>query len=371
MRIEQISLYLISLPLREAFVTSYGRETDKTCILVGIHTQGAEGWGECAAGPTPFYLEETNETAWHILRDFLIPALLGEEIGHPDEIRARLRHVRRHTMAKAALECAVWDAWSRERGLSLATALGGTASEVEAGISIGLQPTESDLLCRVERALADGYRRVKLKIKPGEDAAPLAAVRRAFGDILLTADANSSYSLEDLDRLRALDSLGLAMIEQPLGVDDIVDHAVLQARMETPLCLDESVRSFEDARKAIELGACRAINVKPGRVGGLAEARDIARLATERGITAWCGGMLETGVGRVANLALMSLSTMHFPGDTGPSERYFAEDVIEPPVRFVRPGILPVPSAPGLGAEPRTDRIRKRTLRTSVFVARG
>lgn len=371
MRIERIALHLISLPLRERFVTSYGSEADKTCILVEIHTREASGWGECAAGTTPFYLEETNETAWHILRDFLIPAVLGEEIGHPDEIGARLGHVRGHNMAKAALECAVWDAWCRSRGLSLAVALGGAESEVEAGISIGLQPTETDLLRRVERALSSGYRRVKLKIKPGEDAKPLAAVRRAFGDILLTVDANGAYSPADFEALQALDDLGLAMIEQPLGYDDIVDHAALQARMKTPLCLDESVRSLDDARKAIELGACRAINVKPGRVGGLAVARDIARLAADRGVTAWCGGMLETGVGRAANLALMALPTMQFPGDTGPSERYFMEDVIDPPVRFVRPGILPVPSGAGLGVEPRADRIRSRTLRTSAFACRG
>lgn len=360
--IVSIELRLVSLPLVRPFRTSFGEETAKEAILVRVETPDGEGWGECVASPTPRYSEEFNEGAWILLRDHLVPSLLAPDRIEAEGVGPMLSWVRGNRMAKASLEMAVLDASLRARGVSLATHLGAERDRVPCGVSVGIAPSIDALVEQVGEYVAAGYRRVKLKIEPGWDVEPVTAVRRAFPDTPLSVDANAAYSLTDLPLFEALDALDLLMIEQPLGHEDLVDHASLQRRIATPVCLDESIRSAKDAGAAIDLGACRVINIKAGRVGGLLEARRVHDVARERGVPVWCGGMLETGIGRAANLALAALPGFTLPGDTSASDRYFAEDLTQPFV-LDPDGTMAVPDGPGLGVNPRPERLEVCTLR--------
>jgi O-succinylbenzoate synthase len=366
MRVESIHLRRLRLPMQEPFETSFGVEHDKDVIIVELRTDyGTTGFAECVASAEPLYSEETNGTAWHVITEFLAPVLFSLEVRDVQDLRQIRTHFarfKRNSMAKAALEMAVWDAFAAHQETPLSQLLGGVKTEIPVGISVGIQPSVDALIKKVGGYLEQGFQRIKVKIKPGYDYAPLSALRREFGDIQLMADANSAYRLSDLEDLRRLDDLDLMMIEQPLAHDDIVDHATLQAQLKTPICLDESIHSADDARKAIELGACRIINLKLGRVGGFGEALAIHDVCQRKGIPLWCGGMLETGIGRLHNIAITALPGFTLPGDTAPSARYFAEDLIDPPVTFVRPGHLAVDPLPGVGGRVRADRLAKWTV---------
>ncbi|HET8647228.1 MAG TPA: o-succinylbenzoate synthase, partial [Vicinamibacteria bacterium] len=353
---------LLALPLRRPFQTSFGRTTRKEFLLVTVQAQGLAGHGECVADVRPDYLPETNQTAVHVLRDFLVPAALALDLARAEDMAAAFTGVRGHEMAKAALEMAVFELFARRAGLPLWRLLGGSGGAIPAGVSIGLQDDTAALLARVEEEVAAGYRRVKIKIEPGRDRALVEAVRARWPSLPLMVDANSAYTLADADHLATLDGQGLMMIEQPLGHDDMVDHAVLQRRLRTPLCLDESVRCAEDARKALEMGACRIVNVKAGRVGGFAQSRALAEVCRARGAPAWCGGMLESGIGRLANVHLQTLPGFTLPGDTSASLRTFAEDLVEPPVTVSPDGLIAVPDGPGIGHEIVWPRVEKATV---------
>jgi O-succinylbenzoate synthase len=362
LRLERVELRGLRLPLRHPFETSFGRTTVKEFLLVVAVADGVRGFGECVADPDPYYLPETNATVRHVLKDFLVPLALSLDLGHPRELLPALGRVRGHQMAKACLEMAVWDLFARRQGVAVSRLLGGGATAIAAGVSIGLQASEADLVARVEREAAAGYRRIKIKIKPGRDRALVAAVRRAFPEIPLMVDANSAYSLEDADVLASLDAFSLMMIEQPLAWDDLVDHATLQRRLRTAVCLDESIRSGEDARRALSLGACRVVNIKAGRVGGFAGSLAVHDACRAAGVPVWCGGMLESGVGRLANVHLQTLPGFTLPGDTSASERYFEEDLVDPPVTVSPRGEIAVPDGPGLGHEIVWSRVEKATL---------
>jgi O-succinylbenzoate synthase len=337
-------------------------------FLVSLHGDGLVGWGEVVAAEDPSYSYETTETAWHAIQAYLAPAMVGREFDSPAAMIAAAGWVRGHRMAKAGLEMAAWDLWARSQGVSLAQKLGGQRSAVPVGVSIGIQPDDDTLLGKVEGYLEAGYRRIKLKIKPGRDVGMLTAVRHRFPEAELMVDANSAYSLADADHLAELDDLRLMMIEQPLSYEDIRDHARLQERLQTPVCLDESIRSAADARLALELGACRIINIKPGRVGGFGESRAIHDLCREAGVPVWCGGMLESGIGRAHNVALATLPGFTLPGDISESRRYWAEDIVEPEFEM-QDGFMPVPEGPGMGVRPRVDRIRSLQTRYEIFTA--
>lgn len=367
MIVQRITLHLIELMLKSPFTTSNGSYLERKTVLVEAedHT-GQTGWGECVAFATPWYTEETIGTAWHMMDEFLIPALLGKQIRHPSEIRSLFAHVRRNQMAKAGLETAVWDLYSKLLGIPLAQAIGGERREVEAGVAIGLPSSEKELFHTIDRYLQDGYRRMKVKIKPGRDVGLIQSIRRQFPDLQLMADANSAYTLQDADHLQRLDAYHLLMLEQPLGADDIVDHAKLQARLTTPVCLDESIVTCEDARKALALGSCKVINIKIGRVGGLSEAVNMHQLCAGNGIPVWCGGMLETGVGRAHNLALASLPHFTIPGDLSASSRYWERDIIAPEIT-VRDGKIQLPNRPGIGFEIDREFLQSVTQRTQTY----
>ncbi len=349
MIIERIVLHHLRMPLRVPFETSFGRTTERECILLAVYAEGLVGYGECVADHEPGYAYETTGTAWHILRDFLVPAVLGQDIAGPEDFQRRVARVRGHPMAKAGLELALWDLQGKCEGRPLAALLGGTRERVEVGVSVGLQASPQALVETVAGYLAQGYGRIKIKIKPGRDVADAQAVRRAFPAIRLQVDANSAYTLETAQALRPLDELNLLLIEQPLAEDDLWDHSRLQAQFRTPLCLDESILSVRHARQALEMGACRVINIKPGRVGGLSQAVAIHNLCRERGIPVWCGGMLETGVGRAANLALASLPGFTLPGDISASDRYYAQDITHQRFTLNPDSTITVPQEPGLG----------------------
>ncbi len=370
MRIRHITVHKLVMKLREPFVTSYGVEWEKDFLLLFATTEeGVTGSAECTAFREPLYLEETTETARHILCDFLIPAILDQEFDHPDDVSRFLQKFRGNYMAKATLEVAIWDAYARQHGLSLRQAIGGVKEEVQGGISLGIEPTIDQLLAKIDSRLQQGFTRIKVKIKPGHDDHVIEAIRHAFGSIALMADANSAYQRKDIALLKALDAFDLMMIEQPFAYDDMLDHAWLQPQLRTPICLDESIRTIDDARKAIEIGACRVINVKIGRVGGITPAREIIRLCERHGVDAWCGGMLEAGIGRACNLAISSLSGMTMPGDIAPSERYFERDVILSPIRFSRPGFFAAERGLGHGVEIDEERLREVTVWKQEFSA--
>ncbi|UOF90654.1 o-succinylbenzoate synthase [Fodinisporobacter ferrooxydans] len=364
MRIERIELQLLKMPLKSPFTTSFGSLWEKHFILVSAHGEGVTGYGESTAMPFPFYNEETTDTVWYMLENFLIPALRHVELFHPDELEPVFANIRRNFMAKAALEGAIWDLYCKQQGIPLSRALGGTKTEIAVGVSIGIQPTTKQLLETVEKHLAEGYKKIKIKIKPGYDVEPIRAIRKQFGaDVPLMADANSAYSLDDVPLLQQLDEYGLLMIEQPLSHDDIIDHARLQAQLQTPICLDESIHTVADARKAVELCSCKIINIKIGRVGGLTAAKRIHDYCQEQNVPVWCGGMLEAGVGRAHNIAITSLSNFSIPGDTSASNRYWQEDLVEPAIDFVRPGYLAVPGRAGIGYTLRPQVIQKYLLK--------
>lgn len=367
--LDAVTLREIALPLKTPFVSGVGRIDVRRLIVVEARCQGVTGYGEASPLSDPFYTEETTETAWHVLESFLIPLVLGREWHSPADIAEALAPVRRHSMAKAGLEGAVWDLFARLQGISLAKALGGGAPSVPAGISIGI-PTDLDALtARVEKALEAGYARIKIKIKPGWDVEPVRVLRERLGDFPLMVDANSAYTLADLDQLQRLDEFGLLMIEQPLAWDDILEHARLQAAIETPVCLDESITSLTAARHALELGSCRVINIKPGRVGGLCEAVRIHDLCHAHGVPVWCGGMLESGIGRAHNLALASLPGFTLPGDLSPSDRYWHREIVRPPISMLPSGHVAVPAGPGIGVEVDQEELDRRTVRSRSFAA--
>ncbi|MFL5768335.1 MAG: o-succinylbenzoate synthase [Actinomycetota bacterium] len=360
-RIRSLELRLIALPLVRPFRTSFGEDSTKDAILVRLETDDAEGWGECVAGPQPGYSEEYNEEAWITIRDHLAPRILDNDVSS-DELAMALAGVRGHPMAKATVEMALLDAELRAAGRSLAEHLGAERDRVTCGVSVGITPTVEELLKQVDGYLSEGYRRIKLKIEPGTDVERVRAVREAHPDILLSVDANAAYELADVRVFRDLDELELLMIEQPLHHEDLLQHAKLQRELRTPLCLDESIRSAADAAAAIELGACRIVNIKQGRVGGLLEGRRIHDVAVAAGVPVWCGGMLETGIGRAANLALAGLPGFTLPGDTSASRRYFRQDLTDP-FELAPDGTMAVPSGPGIGVAPHPERIERATVR--------
>jgi O-succinylbenzoate synthase len=365
-RLQAVELIEVGLPLVRPFRTSFGEERDKRAILVHALADEAEGWGECAAGTTPDYSSEWIDGAWRVLERYLVPAALAAPSAAEGEAVGRMvAGVRGHRMAKAALEAAVLDALLRSEGRALAEHLGAVRDRVPCGVSVGIAPTVEDMLAEIDGYLSKGYRRVKLKIEPGRDVDVVRAVREAAPDTPLSVDANAAYTPADVAVFEALDELELVMIEQPLHHEDLVEHARLQAKLRTPICLDESIRSAADAAAAIELDACRVINIKPGRVGGLLEARRVHDVARDRGIPVWIGGMLETGVGRAANLALAALPGVTMPGDTSASERYFAKDLTEPFV-LESDGTMAVPTGPGIGVAPLANRLAETEVRRAV-----
>ena len=349
MRLSRITLSPLSMPLISHFETSFGRIYNRECVLVKIESEGLVGWGECAADRDPGYSYETTGTAMHILKDFALPLLVGQDVIDAADFQRRIGSIRGHHLAKAGVEMALWDLLGKRDGKSLKQMLGGVRDQVEVGVSVGLQDTTADLVRAVDGYVAKGYRRIKIKIKPGRDVSEAQAVRAANPDIRLQVDANSAYSLETAHVLRPLDDLNLLLIEQPLFEDDIWDHRLFQKELRTPICLDESIISARHARYAIEMEACRIINIKPGRVGGLSQAVEIHNLCQPAGLPVWCGGMLETGIGRASNLAISSLPGFTLPGDVSASDRYYTRDVTQE--RFtLNPGsTIDVPTGAGLG----------------------
>jgi O-succinylbenzoate synthase len=367
MKIERIEVREIRMPLVHFFETSFGRTTTRRIVLVRVDADGVTGWGEVTAGEAPFYSHETPDTAWHILRDFLIPWTLGKEWAAPEDVAARFRPIRGHNMAKAAMENALWDIAAQQQNLPLAKLLGGELAEIPCGVSIGIQTSIEELLEKVDREVAAGYQRIKVKVKPGWDLEVLEAIRARFPRILLMADANSAYSLADVAHLKEFDRFYLMMIEQPLGWDDLVDHAKLQREISTPICLDESIHSADDARRALQIGAGKIINIKLGRVGGFTGARQVHDVCRARHVPVWCGGMLESGIGRAHNIALSSLPGFTLPGDVSASKRYWTEDIIDPEVTVSAQGTIHVTQTPGLGYTPNLQRIEKLTVRKETF----
>jgi O-succinylbenzoate synthase len=366
--IASIELLEIRLPLVHFFETSFGRTTERRIILVHVvDRDGAEGWGECTAGEGPFYCEEWTESAWAVLKTYLAPMVLGHEVERADEIFSLLKTVRGNRMAKAALETACWDLEAKRAGVPLWKHLGGVQSEIACGVSIGIQDSPEELLEKIQKELDAGYQRIKIKIKPGWDVNILERVRARFPDIRLMGDANSAYQLKDAPLFRAMDEFKLMMIEQPLAYDDMIDHAELQRQIRTPVCLDESIRTPADAEHAINLKACRIINVKLGRVGGHSEAQQVERICRESNIPVWCGGMLESGIGRAHNIAMATLAGFTLPGDVSASARYWSEDIIEPPVTVTEHGTIIAPDAPGIGFEIKRERIESLTVRKEVL----
>jgi O-succinylbenzoate synthase len=367
-KIERIILHHLRMKLQAPFETSFGRITRRDCILIEAQSEGLTAWGECVADRDPGYAYETSETAWHILRDYLIPAVLGQVIESPADYDRLVAHVRGHPMAKAGLEMALWDLRGKMEGKSLAEMLGGTRRRVEVGVSVGLQRTPSELIHTVERYLTEGYRRVKIKIKPGRDVDDARAVRRAFPELRLQVDANSAYTLETAEALFPLDELDLLLIEQPLAADDLWDHSRLQQQFDTPLCLDESITAPRHARQALEMEACRIINIKPGRVGGLSQGVKIHDLCQEQSVPVWCGGMLETGVGRAANLAIASLPNFNLPADISATDRYYAEDITNERFVLNPDSTIDVPDGPGLGVTINRQALEQVTVRSLALL---
>ena len=359
------------LPLVRPFQTSSSRKEHMDHILIRVLTSDAViGWGECASPSDPFYCPETVETCWHILRDFLAPMVLGRKWSTIEELVGFFRAVKGNAFARAGLEMACWDALARAQGKPLATVLGGTRAEILSGVSLGIEPDVETLLERIGQFAAEGYRRIKLKIGPGWDVEVVRRVRDRYPALPLQVDANSAYTLADIATLRELDAFNLLLIEQPLGHDDIIDHARLQAQIQTPVCLDESIHTVDDARKALDLGACRVVNIKVSRLGGLLEARRVHDHCLDRGVPVWCGGMHEFGIGRAANVAIASLPGFTLPGDISGSDKYYRQDIVEPPI-VAENGSLAVPDRPGLGVEPVEDVIARHSLRSVTLRSRA
>ena len=370
MRIERLELRLLKLPLVQFFETSFGRVYDKEFILVRADGDGVSGYGECVADRDPFYSSETNDAAWSMIAEFIAPRVLGVDFAHPRDVFPVLKAIRGHNMAKAAVEMAAWDLYARQRGESLSATLGGVRDRIASGVSIGIQDSIAQLLDKVGAELAAGYQRIKIKIKPAPawDIEPVAAIRERFGPIPLMVDANAAYPASTAARLSELDAFGLMMVEQPLDYDDILEHATLQRRLRTPICLDESIKSVNAAREALALQACRIINIKPGRMGGFTESIRLHDLCAASGVPVWHGGMLESGIGRAANIHLSTLANFVLPGDVAASKRYFNPDLIDPPIELAGDGTIAVPTGPGLGVTIREDRIEAATMRRDSLV---
>ena len=369
MIIQSIELREIRLPLLHFFETSFGRTTERRIVLARLtDANGVEGWGECTAGEGPFYSDEWTDSAWSTLVEVLAPMVLRQHIESATDAFSLMKPVRGHRMAKATIETACWDLEAKSAGVPLWKHLGGTRTEVSSGVSIGIQDTPEILLEKIRKEVDAGYQRIKIKIKPGWDLNIVERVRKEFPDIRLMGDANSAYKLSDVALFQQLDQFNLMMLEQPLAHDDIFDHATLQRQIKTPVCLDESIRSAEDASHAICLGSCKIINVKLGRVGGHSEAKRIEKITRDNEIPIWCGGMLESGIGRAHNIAMSTLAGFTLPGDVSASARYWEEDIIEPPVKVSPRGTIKVPESPGIGFEinlPRVDAltVRKETIK--------
>ena len=370
MKIEAITLREIQMPLVHFFETSFGRTYSRRILLVTVHCDGINGWAECVASENPFYSDEWIDTAWLTMRSFLAPALLAKTVARGRECPALMAQVRGHRMAKAALENAVWDAEAQLSRQPLWKLLGGTRREIPCGVSIGIQDSIEQLMEKIETELAAGYRRIKVKVKPGWDINVLERVRSRWPDILLSCDANSAYRMSDVEHLRKFDQFNLLMIEQPLWNDDIYFHTRLQKQLRTKICLDESIRNARDAEFAIESGACGIINIKVGRVGGFTEAKSVHDVCQAHNIPVWCGGMLESGVGRIHNIALSTLENFRLPGDVSASKRYWKEDIIEPEVEVSPIGTISISDEPGMGYRVREDLIEKLTVRKET-VATG
>ena len=366
--IQSIELREIRLPLVHFFETSFGRTTERRIVLARVtDADGAEGWGECTAGEGPFYSDEWTETSWATLREFLARMVLGKEIANATHVFKLMRPVRGHRMAKATIETACWDLEAKRAGVPLWKHLGGTRPEIACGVSIGIQETPEILIDKIRREVDAGYQRIKIKIKPGWDLKIIERVRKEFPDIRLMGDANSAYKLSDVSLFQQLDRFNLMMLEQPLAHDDIFDHATLQRQINTPVCLDESIRSAEDAAHAIALGSCQIINVKLGRVGGHAEAKRLEQVACDNEIPVWCGGMLESGIGRAHNIAMSTLAGFTLPGDVSASARYWEEDIIDPPVTVSTRGTITPPDSPGIGFAVNLQRIEALTVRKETI----
>jgi len=361
MKLDQVVVRHVSLPLLHPFETSFGRTTTKDFLLVSVSADGVTGHGECVADADPYYLPETNATVLHVLQDFLVPMAFKLDLDHPRSLLPALAQVRGHEMAKGALEMAVWELWARREGAPLHRVLGGRPGVIASGVSVGLQGSVEALVDKVAAEVEAGYKRIKIKIKPGKDRALVSAIRARFPSVPLMVDANSAYTLADTALFRDLDAFGLMMVEQPLAWNDVVDHAALQRAIATPVCLDESIHSADDARHALELGACRIVNIKAGRVGGFAGSIAVHDVCRTRGAAVWCGGMLESGIGRLANVHLQTLPGFTLPGDTSASARYYAEDLVDPPVVVSRDGTIAVPEGPGIGHEIVWPRVEKAT----------
>jgi O-succinylbenzoate synthase len=367
MIIDRITLREIRMPLVHFFETSFGRTTHRRILLVKVESDGASGWGEVTAGELPFYNEEWIDASWLLLRDVIAPRVLGREIGAAAQAAQALPPVRGHRMAAGGLEAAVWDLEARMLGLPLWKHIGGSRVDVACGVSIGIQDSVDELLGLIEREVTAGYRRVKLKIKPGWDIGVVSRVREKFPDLPLMVDANSAYALSDSDHLRQLDAFNLMMIEQPLAHDDIIDHARLQEKLQTPICLDECIRNARHAEQAIEIGACRILNIKLGRVGGFSEALLVHNVARANAVPVWCGGMLESGIGRAHNIALSTLDNFKLPGDVSASKRYWQRDIIQPAVEVTPSGFIEVRDGPGFGYEIDHDYLTAVTQREEVL----
>ena len=363
MRIDGITLREVHMPLVRPFQTSFGITRNRRILLVEIRSEGLTGWGECTAGERPHFSSESTDTAWQVIVDELGPMLAAARPDHGGSCPKLFDIVRGHPMAKAALENAIWDIEAQREGLSLSRLIGGVREKIPCGVSLGIQKSITELMDIVEREVAAGYQRIKLKCKPGWDVEVFEKVRSQWPDILLSCDANSAYKLRDADHLATFDQFDLLMVEQPLWHDDFYYHSMLQKRLTTPICLDESIRNRRDALAAIEMESCRIINIKLGRVGGFSEAIAVHNAAQEKGIPVWCGGMLESGIGRSHNIALSSLENFRLPGDVSASARYWTEDIIEPEVTVSPEGEIFIPETPGRGYEVRTDLVEKLTVR--------
>jgi o-succinylbenzoate synthase len=363
MRLHSLILREIHLKLVAPFETSMDRVTERRIILAEVNLDGVSGWGECTAGESPYYCPEDTDTAWHTLKNYLWPMLRGRELSSAADVWPLLEHVRGHNMAKATLETAVWDAEAKLKNVPLWKLLGGQRQEIPCGVSIGIKDSLDELVATVKHELAAGYQRIKIKIKPGKDIQPVQRLRQDFPRIKLMVDANSAYRKDDWPLLKQLDGFYLMMIEQPLGWDDLFGHVEVQKGLQTPICLDECIHTYEHAEAAIALGACKIINIKLGRVGGHLQAKRIHDLCQRHNIPVWCGGMLESGIGRAQNIAMSTLPNFSLPGDVTASKRYWHEDIVTPEVSVTPQGTIKVPDAPGIGFTPRADRIASLTTR--------
>jgi len=367
LKIEKITLHQTKMELVAPFETSMGVETHEEHIIVKIESEGKTGWGECVVEFSPSYSSETVKTAWHILEDFLIPGVINKELQTVQDAVDSWKWIRGHRMAKAGLESAIWDVFAKMQNKSLSKILGGTCGQVEVGVSVGIQSSPDKLIKTVEGFLEEGYKRIKIKIAPGKDLKFISPLRKNFPDIQLQVDANSAYTLKDISIFKAMDDYDLLLIEQPLGYEDIYEHSKLQKEIRTPICLDESIHSLNDAKAAVELGSCKIINIKPGRVGGFTESKLIHDYCAFENIPVWHGGMLESGIGRAGNVALASLPNFTLPGDISASKRYYKEDIVEPEFVINNDGTMDVPTGTGIGVEVNIKKLEKVTVTEKSF----